>query len=142
MDYGTYFRMLFMVGDLASHALMIAAAVFLYRERSPGTGIMLAGAILILAAGLVQFFPNSMRSLVGTGGPAHQFWLSVITVSAGAKPLFFAGLLLFSVRRRNIGGRVAELERILDRDKRNDRGDAGKEKPIPFVTDSPPISPG
>ncbi len=114
-SYSFSFLHLFSTASLlVGHALMVAIAILLLKERGIAPKIILTGALLHVGSGVVQSFPNQINPLIQGSNSFPMFWIAFVSASSGGRILFFAGLLLFVLQRRALRRRNEELESILE----------------------------
>ena len=93
-------------------AIELVAAVFLFKERAKGTGIMVAGGVISMLGQAVYWTLPLIFGSHGVGSLLRFYYVTSAVITLGW--LFFSfGLLLYALHRRGQGNRVAELEAIL-----------------------------
>jgi hypothetical protein len=97
-------------------AMKVTAALWLHRQRSAATWLILAGAVLSAAAYLLQI---SLMDLNGIYAP-QRVWLLEWSLNAEELGdfIFIAGFVTFAARLRGERNRIFQLEEILRDQKR------------------------
>ena len=92
-------------------AMKLTAAIWLHRQKSAATSLLLVGAVLYAIAGLIQL---SLMDSNGVFNP-NRVWLLEWTLHLQnlGDFIFITGFVIFAARLRGEWKRIAELEAIL-----------------------------
>lgn len=103
--------------NILYYILQITAAFVLFRERSGSTWMILIGSLLSGVFGVCSrlFFHILQVTRLPKWSPETIMLygnLSAFVIAFGGM-LFIAGLILYTLRRRALSARIAELEQII-----------------------------
>jgi len=92
-------------------AMKVTAAIWLHRQKSAATWLILIGAVLYAVSVLVQI---SLMNLEGIFDPSKRWLLELALHSQRFSDfIFIVGFVLFAARLRGERKRIEELEAIL-----------------------------